>query len=57
MGTFALSVGGINSGPMEVRTTFQPDGTGEFFYAIYLMGALSYSKQLTDQFSSGATAR
>jgi hypothetical protein len=57
VGTFALSVGGINSGPMEVRTTFQPDGTGEFFYAIYLMGALSYSKQLTDQFSWGATAR
>jgi hypothetical protein len=57
VGTFAFSVGGLNSGPMEVRTTFQPDGTGELFYAIYLTAAMSYSKRLTDQFSWGATAR
>lgn len=56
-GTFALSFGGFNSGPMEVRTTFQPDGTGEVFYAIYFTGALSYSKKLTDQFSWGVTGR
>ena len=57
VGTFAFSLGGLNSGPMEVRTTFQPNGTGQLFYALYLTGAMSYAKQLTDQFSWGATAR
>ncbi|MDX2283089.1 MAG: PorV/PorQ family protein [Bacteroidia bacterium] len=56
-GTFALSLSGLNSGPMPVRTTFQPNGTGELFYAYYLTAGLSYGKQLTEQFSWGATAR
>lgn len=56
-GTFALSLSGLNSGPMPVRTTFQPEGTGEQFYAYYLTGGLSYANQLTDYFSWGATVR
>ncbi|MEM7370540.1 MAG: PorV/PorQ family protein [Bacteroidota bacterium] len=56
-GQFGISLSGLNSGPMEVRTTFQPEGTGEFFYATYLTGGISYAKQLTDQFSWGATAK
>ncbi|RMG54317.1 MAG: hypothetical protein D6722_29220 [Bacteroidetes bacterium] len=56
-GTLGLSLGGLNSGPMPVRTTFQPEGTGEIFYAYYLTAGLTYSKQLTDQFSWGATLR
>ena len=56
-GTFALSLSALNSGPMEVRTVFQPDGTGQQFSANYFTAGLSYGKQLTDQFSWGATAK
>ncbi|MCI4668336.1 MAG: PorV/PorQ family protein [Bacteroidia bacterium] len=54
-GTMGLSVSSLNSGPMEVRTVFQPNGTGERFYANYYAAGLSYSKQLTERFSWGAT--
>ncbi|GAB4416882.1 MAG: hypothetical protein OHK0039_26570 [Bacteroidia bacterium] len=57
LGTFGVSLSGLNSGPMEVRTTFQPGGTGELFYAYYLTAGLSYSKALTDQFSWGTSLR
>ncbi len=56
-GVFGLSISGLNSGAMPVRTTFQPEGTGEVFYAYYLTAALSYSKRLTDQFSWGTNVR
>ncbi len=56
-GTMALSVSSLNSGRMPVRTTFQPEGTGEFFYANYYTVGLSYGKQLTDRFSWGATLK
>ncbi len=56
-GVFALSLSGLNSGPMPVRTTFQPEGTGEFFYAYYITAGLSYAKRLTDQFSWGTNVR
>lgn len=56
-GVFGVSLSGLNSGPMPVRTTFQPEGTGEIFYAYYMTAGLTYSKRLTDQFSWGATAR
>ena len=42
---------------MEVRTEFQPDGTGEYFYATYLTAGLTYAKELTDRFSYGLTAK
>jgi len=57
LGNFAFSLGGFNSGAMPVRTTFQPNGTGELFYAIYLMAGVSYAKQLTKQFSWGTNIR
>ncbi len=56
-GVFGLSLTGLNSGPMPVRTTFQPGGTGEMFYAYYLGVGLSYSQRLTDQFAWGGTLR
>jgi hypothetical protein len=56
-GHFGFSLSGLNSGPMEVRTTFQPEGTGEVFYATYWTGGISYAKQLTDQFSWGVSAK
>ncbi|MEM8887430.1 MAG: PorV/PorQ family protein [Bacteroidota bacterium] len=56
-GNFAISLSGLNSGPMPVRTTFQPEGTGQNFYAYYLTAGVSYAKRLTDQFSWGASAK
>jgi len=53
-GTLGFSVNSLNSGPMEVRTVFQPNGTGEKFYANYYTAGISYGKQLTDRFSWGA---
>lgn len=52
---FALS--GLNSGRMPVRTSFQPEGTGEYFYATYMTAGLTYSQRLTDQFSWGVSAK
>ncbi|MDX2249252.1 MAG: PorV/PorQ family protein [Bacteroidia bacterium] len=57
VGTFGFSLSALNSGAMEVRTTFQPEGTGELFYANYFTAGLSYSKRLTDQFSWGITGK
>lgn len=56
-GNFAVTLSGLNSGPMPVRTTFQPEGTGQQFYAYYLTAGLSYAQKLTDQFSWGATGK
>lgn len=56
-GNFALSLGGLSSGAMEVRTEFQPNGTGELFYASYFSAGLTYSKQLTDYFRYGVTLK
>ncbi|MEZ4684546.1 MAG: PorV/PorQ family protein [Bacteroidia bacterium] len=56
-GHFALSFTGISSGAMEVRTEFQPGGTGELFYASYFTAGLSYGKQLTDYFSYGVNLK
>ncbi|MFK7920830.1 MAG: PorV/PorQ family protein [Bacteroidia bacterium] len=57
IGHFALSLSGLSSGQMPVRTEFQPNGTGEVFYATYMTAGLTYSKQLTDQFSWGVSAK
>ncbi len=57
IGHFGVSLGGLTSGAMDVRTTFQPEGAGEKFYATYYTAGLSYSQRLTDQFSWGATGR
>lgn len=54
---FGISVNSLNSGAMEVRTEFQPDGTGEFFYVNNLATGLTYSKALSDMFSMGLTLK
>lgn len=56
-GTFALSLTSLTTGAMERRTEFQPDGTGQKFYASNTAIGLSYSKMLTDMFSYGVTVR
>lgn len=55
-GHLALSAQGFSSGAMEVRTEFQPNGTGELFYANGAKIAATYSKRLTDMFSYGVSA-
>lgn len=57
VGTFALSMTSLTTGAMERRTEFQPDGTGEKFYASNTAVGLTYSKMLTDMFSYGVTIR
>lgn len=56
-GTFALSVVSLSTGKMERRTEFQPEGTGQYFYASNTAVGLTYAKQLTDMFSFGVSAK
>ena len=57
MGVWGLSVGALSSGAMEKRTEFQPNGTGEIFYASYFTTGISYGVALTEMFRFGATAK
>ncbi|HHG83517.1 MAG TPA: PorV/PorQ family protein [Bacteroidetes bacterium] len=57
IGKFALSITSLSTGAMERRTEFQPNGTGEKFYASNTAVGLSYSKRLTDFFSYGITLK
>lgn len=54
---FGLSLNMLNSGAMEVRTEFQPQGTGEKFYVTNLAAGLSYSQKLSDMFAAGITLK
>jgi len=57
MGTLAASLVFLDSGDMAVRTTDDPEGTGELFkkqdYAIQV----SYARALTDRFAIGGTLK
>ena len=50
---FSLSVNMLNSGAMDVRTEFQPGGTGELFYVTNTSVMLNFAKELSDNFSFG----
>ena len=54
---FGLSINSLNSGAMEVRTEFQPNGTGELFYVSNNAIGLTYAKSLSDMFSMGLTIK
>lgn len=56
-GTLGLSFTSLGMSDMEVRTEFEPEGTGEFFSALDMSIGLSYAKSLTDRFSLGLTAK
>jgi len=47
----------LSSGAMKVRTEFQPEGTGEYFYANQIAAGVSYSKLLSDRFSFGTNLK
>lgn len=57
IGNFGVSMAYLSSGAMPVRTEFQPDGTGEYFYASSYSIGVNYAKQLTDAFSYGASLK
>jgi hypothetical protein len=55
LGTLAASIIYLGSGDMAVRTTAQPDGTGERFSVSNLSIQLGFARSLTDRFSIGTT--
>jgi len=57
LSAFGFSLNMLNSGEMEVRTEFQPEGTGEKFFVTNLAAGLSYAAQLSDMFSAGVTLK
>lgn len=57
MGTVAASLIFLDSGEMEVRTTGQPEGTGERFKVQDYALQLSFGRALTDRFSIGTTVK
>ena len=54
--TFSASINSLNAGNMEVRTEFQPNGTGEFYFVNNTAFGLSYALKLSEMFSLGASA-
>ncbi|HOG53912.1 MAG: PorV/PorQ family protein [Candidatus Fermentibacter daniensis] len=55
IGTFALQFGLLSSGDMNVITVEHPEGTGETFTCNDMVVGLTYSRMLTDRFSTGVT--
>ena len=51
--TLALTVTQLSSGEMDVRTTDQPEGTGERFSVNDLAIGVGYGRQFTDRFAGG----
>ncbi len=56
-GTLAASLIYLDSGSMQVRTSQQPEGTGEEFDVQNLALQLSFGRALTDRFMLGATVK
>jgi len=52
----ALSITGLQTDEMNVRTPLQPDGTGETFYAGSFRVGMSFSRALTNRVYFGITA-
>ena len=54
---WSLSMQSFRSDAMEVRTEFQPGGTGQYFYTQNLAIGASYAKILSDYFSYGVSLK
>ena len=52
-----ISVVSLNTEDMKVTTEYQPNGTGEYFRFSDLSVGLTYARQMTEQFSFGATVK
>lgn len=57
LSTIGFYVNMLNSGSMEVRTEFQPDGTGEQFFVSNTAFGASYAQKLSDMFSAGISLK
>jgi hypothetical protein len=55
LGAFGVSVTGIYTNEMKVRTPLQPDGTGETFYAGAYKIGLTYARRLTQNVTFGGS--
>jgi long-subunit fatty acid transport protein len=55
--SFGVALTSLSMNDMKVTTEFSPFGTGEYFGFSDLGIAISYSRQMTDQFSFGGTVR
>jgi hypothetical protein len=54
---WSLHMQSFRSDAMEVRTEFQPGGTGQYFYTQNLAMGASYAKILSDYFSYGVSVK
>lgn len=54
---WSLNLQSFRSDAMEVRTEFQPGGTGQYFYTQNLALGASYAKILSDYFSYGVSLK
>lgn len=52
-----VSVTSLRTEDMKVTTEFQPTGTGQYFRFSDIAIGLSYARQMTEQFSFGATVK
>ena len=57
IGSFGVSVTALDYGEMNVTTELYPEGTGEKFSASSYAFALSYARNITDEFAVGMTAK
>jgi len=55
--TLGFSLTELNSGDIEKRTVYQPNGTGEYVYSTNTAFGVSYAKELSDFFSIGVSAK
>jgi long-subunit fatty acid transport protein len=57
LGTFGLFYQGMTMGEMEVRTEYEPNGTGEMFGASSFALGFSFAREMTDRFSFGISSK
>jgi len=56
-GNFGVSVTALDYGTMDVTTEYYPEGTGEKFSASSYAFALSYARNITEDFTAGITIK
>ena len=56
-GVFGVSAVGLLSGDIEITTVEMPDGTDEFYSANDYSFGITYSRKLTNKFSTGLTLK
>ena len=57
LGTLGVSLFSLTMPDMEVRTEFEPEGTGEYFGALDMALGLTYARSITDRFSLGFSGK